>query len=149
MQINITFIRTMIVTLLMIILTACDDSHSTIDISEDKYEIKVYSHTVNRATNDTIPDIGTNVYIYFGYFSVDLANYELLENGVLINKNTNHKIMPTTHGTINEYGKFEVEFESIDPKITILISNPNTLQSVADSFLNTNKKITMKNYFIR
>lgn len=110
-------------------------------ITEDGYSIHIEMYVCSEHDSRKSPDVGSTVYIYRDFYSIDIISYKLLHNGNLIDNNGNI-IEPFITGKISESGEFLVkEIELTEKNTVITVSNEDPNVVTARSFTNSEKNI--------
>lgn len=136
---------------LILVLFALCSSCNDDDFGMDEYQgytIDIKSFIVTPA-HDTIPDVNSDIYIYFGYNTIDFIRYDLLDDGIYAHKFTNDTIFPDIHDKISADGKTSIQVEDFQGKDRLslfLVSSWNNDITVSNTYGSFNKHISFTHY---
>lgn len=139
-----------ITAIILFIFSSCDNTDNTIESltpEEDPYKIRIESY-IKDSKGIINPDRGADVFIYWGIYSLEIADYEFNDNDGSFFDDDNHIIKPDITTKLNEEGKCILSFPEVNEKMTFLIRS-NLIKDgfVITSSTNSRKEISFINTF--
>ena len=117
---------------ILVLTLSCSDDTVLKESEKVILEVNVF-YTTKENLNVQIPDAQSKVFIYYGYYSADFANFSYQEAGRL-KKWDDSIVLPDQSATIEANGKAIIQLEQTDKRFTILIES------------NYYKRITLNSY---
>lgn len=110
----------------------------------EAYTVKVETYYQKKTSETLHVDVNSDIFVYYGFYSLDLLGYDIDEEGVL--KKGDKEIKPDKSLRSDINGQCEFVSEKPDEKITIVIRSNylNTLYS-SHSYSNSKSDILIKN----
>ncbi|MBK5720162.1 hypothetical protein JGH11_04680 [Dysgonomonas sp. Marseille-P4677] len=110
---------------------------------EKEYVIQIESYYKIENNELLFADTNTDIFVYYGIYTSDIAGYIIDKNGILTIGDKN--IYPNKHHKISNTGKCEFISEQPNDKITLLIISNNYKDKISQfSYPNTKSDIKIE-----